>query len=63
MKMEKIALSENHWIHETARICGEVTVGCSEAAGVLERFFPEGAGVADDYWKIAARWANNLATK
>ena len=37
MKMEKIALSENHWIHETARICGEVTVGCSEASGVLEK--------------------------
>jgi methyl-accepting chemotaxis protein len=37
VKMEKIALSENHWIHETARICGEVTVGCSEASGVLEK--------------------------
>ena len=37
MKMEKIALSENHWIHETAQICGEVTVGCAEAAGVLEQ--------------------------
>lgn len=37
MKMEKIALSENHWIHETATICGEVTVGCAEAAGVLEQ--------------------------
>ena len=35
--MEKIALSENHWIHETAQICGEVTVGCAEAAGVLEQ--------------------------
>jgi methyl-accepting chemotaxis protein len=37
MKMEKVALSENHWIHETAQICGEVTVGCAEAAGVLEQ--------------------------
>ena len=37
MKMEKIALSENRWIHETAQICGEVTVGCAEAAGVLEQ--------------------------
>ena len=37
MKMDKVALSENHWIHETAQICGEVTVGCAEAAGVLEQ--------------------------
>ena len=37
MKMEKVALRENHWIHETAQICGEVTVGCAEAAGVLEQ--------------------------
>ena len=37
MKMEKIALNENRWIHETAQICGEVTVGCAEAAGVLEQ--------------------------
>ena len=37
MKMEKVALSENHWIHETAQICGEVTVGCAEAACVLEQ--------------------------
>ena len=37
MKVEKVALSENHWIHETAQICGEVTVGCAEAAGVLEQ--------------------------
>jgi methyl-accepting chemotaxis protein len=35
--MEKIALPENHWIRETARICGDVTVGCTEAAGVLEK--------------------------
>jgi methyl-accepting chemotaxis protein len=35
--MEKIEVQENHWIRETARICGDVTVGCSEAAGVLEK--------------------------
>lgn len=35
--MEKIALTENHWIRETARICGDVTIGCTEAAGVLEK--------------------------
>ena len=37
MKIEKITSAENHWIRETARICGDVTVGCSEAAGVLEK--------------------------
>jgi methyl-accepting chemotaxis protein len=37
VKMEKIALTENQWIRETARICGDVTVGCTEAAGVLEK--------------------------
>lgn len=37
MKMEKIVSAENHWIRETARICGDVTVGCTEAAGILEK--------------------------
>jgi len=35
--MEKIGLTDDRWIRETASICGEVTVGCSEAAGVLEK--------------------------
>ena len=37
MKIEKITSAENHWIRETARICGDVTVGCTEAAGGLEK--------------------------
>lgn len=37
MKMEKIEIQDNHWIKETARICGDVTVGCSETAGILEK--------------------------
>lgn len=37
MKMEKIEVRQTRWIEETARICGDVTVGCAEAAGVLER--------------------------
>ena len=36
MKMEKIDINDNGWIKETARICGDVTVGCSDTAGVLE---------------------------
>jgi methyl-accepting chemotaxis protein len=37
MKMEKIEVQDNHWVRETARICGDVTVGCSETAGLLEK--------------------------
>jgi methyl-accepting chemotaxis protein len=37
VKMEKIELPENSWIAETARICGQVTIGCTETAGLLER--------------------------
>ena len=37
MKMEKIEIQENHWIEQTAQICGDVTVGCAETAGVLEK--------------------------
>ena len=37
MKMEKIEIQENYWIEQTARICGDVTVGCADAAGVLEK--------------------------
>ncbi|MGB5075974.1 MAG: methyl-accepting chemotaxis protein [Sphingorhabdus sp.] len=37
MRMEKVEVKENRWIEETARICGDVTVGCAEAAGVLEK--------------------------
>ena len=37
MKMEKIEIQENQWIEQTARICGDVTVGCAETAGVLEK--------------------------
>ncbi len=36
MKMDKIEFPENQWVRETSRICGDVTVGCAEAAGVLE---------------------------
>ncbi len=35
--MEKIEVQENRWIEQTARICGDVTVGCADAAGVLEK--------------------------
>lgn len=37
MKMEKIEVQNNYWIEQTARICGDVTVGAADAAGVLEK--------------------------
>ncbi len=37
MKMEKIEIQDNGWIKETARMCGDVTVGCSDTAGILEK--------------------------
>lgn len=36
MKMDKIEIPENQWVRETSRMCGDVTIGCAEAAGVLE---------------------------
>jgi methyl-accepting chemotaxis protein len=35
VKMERIELPQNHWIDETARICGQVTIGCTETAEIL----------------------------
>ncbi len=34
--MENHAVQLNHWIDETAKICGEVVVDCSDTAGTLE---------------------------
>jgi methyl-accepting chemotaxis protein len=36
VKMEKIEIQDNAWIKDTARMCGDVTVGCSDTAGILE---------------------------
>lgn len=36
MKMEKIEIADNSWIKNAARMCGDVTVGCSDTAGILE---------------------------
>lgn len=36
MKMEHIGITDNQWIREAARICGDVTIGCTEVACVLE---------------------------
>ncbi len=34
--MKNQAIQMNHWIDDTARICGEVVVDCSDAAGTLQ---------------------------
>ncbi len=36
MKFEKIEIQDDHWVEETAKICGEVAVGSSQAAGEME---------------------------
>lgn len=35
--MENLALHSNKWIDDTAKICGEVAVDCSDTAGTLEQ--------------------------
>ena len=35
--MENIAFQANDWIDDTAKICGEVAVDCSDTAGTLEQ--------------------------
>ena len=34
--MQNQAIQANHWIDDTAKICGEVVVDCSDTAGTLE---------------------------
>jgi uncharacterized protein YjcR len=34
--MKNQNVQENHWIDDTAKICGEVVVDCSDTAGTLE---------------------------
>ncbi len=54
MKMEKIASGESHWIDETAKICGDVTVGCAETAGVLERAIKSADALKEGHANLAA---------
>ncbi len=51
--MEKIEVQENHWIEETARICGDVTVGCAEAAGVLEKALASADWLKSQHGKLS----------
>jgi methyl-accepting chemotaxis protein len=37
VKLEKIIPENTDWINKTAKICGDVTVGCTETAGVLKQ--------------------------
>ena len=45
MKMEKVEVQQNDWIEQTARICGDVTVGCADTAGILESAIQSGASL------------------
>ncbi len=53
MKMEKIEIEDNRWIKETARICGEVTDGCSETAGILEKGMASADFLKSKYGELA----------
>jgi methyl-accepting chemotaxis protein len=54
VKMEKIASDESHWIDETAKICGDVTVGCAETAGVLARAIKSADSLKEGHANLAA---------
>ncbi len=53
MKMDKIELPHNHWIDETAKICGQVTIGCTETAGILERAIKSADALKQDHADLA----------
>ncbi len=54
MKIEKIVPSENQWIDVTAKICGDVTVGCSETAEILRSAIKSADAVKADHANLAA---------
>ena len=53
MKMEKIEAGDNRWIDETAKICGDVTVGCTETAGILTRAIKSGETLKEGHANLA----------
>jgi methyl-accepting chemotaxis protein len=53
VKMEKIEVPENRWIDETSRICGQVTIGCAETAGTIERAIKSADLLKDGHANLA----------
>ena len=52
--MKNQALELNHWIDETARICGEVVVDCSDTAGTLETALTSAAELQQKHLELEA---------
>ncbi len=50
--MENQAVQLNHWIDDTARICGEVVVDCSETAGTLESALKSAQDLSDKHLEL-----------
>ena len=53
MKMEKIEIQDDRWIEETSRICGDVTVGCAETAGILEQGMESASFLKSKYGELS----------
>jgi methyl-accepting chemotaxis protein len=50
--MEKQAKDANRWIEDTAKICGEVTVGCSHAGGTISEALNAAERLANDHLEL-----------
>lgn len=53
MKLERIEPDQDRWIDRTARICGDVTVGCAETAGILEKAIESADGLKISYGQLS----------
>jgi methyl-accepting chemotaxis protein len=52
--MENVGLQLNHWIDDTARICGEVVVDCSDTAGTLENALKSAGDLKQKHLELEA---------
>jgi methyl-accepting chemotaxis protein len=50
--MENQAVQQNRWIDETAQICGEVVVDCSDTAGTLENALQSAAELSQKHLEL-----------
>lgn len=50
--MENQAIQLNHWIDDTARICGEVVVDCSDTAGTLENALKSARDLSEKHLEL-----------
>ena len=51
--MERIETDDDRWIDQTARICGDVTVGCAETAGILEKAIESADSLKVSYGQLS----------